>query len=71
MSEGGKRRRNFKSWARTEEDPSRIRGRSLGSKMAVGSGMGSLTGWEETWVVRYESASRRCVSDREDDARER
>ena len=68
MSEGGKRRRNFRSWARTEAEPSRIKGRSLGSRMAVGSGKGSLTGWEESCVVRYERASRRWVSDREDDA---
>ena len=39
--------------------------------MAVGRGRGSLTGREESWVVRYERASLRCVSEREEDARER
>ncbi len=71
MSEVGKRRRNLRSCVLTEADPSNINGRSLGSKMAVGSGIDALTGWEESWVVRYESASRRCVSEREDDARDR
>ena len=56
---------------RTGEEPSSIRGRSLWSRMAVGRGRGSLTGREESWVVRNERASRRCVSDREEDARER
>jgi hypothetical protein len=56
---------------RTEEEPSRIRGRSLGRRIAVGSGRGSLTGREESWLVRYERASLRWVSEREDDARDR
>ena len=56
---------------RTEEEPSRIRGRSFGRRIAVGRGRGSVTGRAESWLVRYERASLRCVSDREDDARER
>jgi hypothetical protein len=71
ISADGRRRRNLRSCVRTEEEPSRIRGRSFGRRMAVGRGRGSLTGREETWVVRYERASRRWVSDREEDARER
>lgn len=56
---------------RTEEEPSRIRGKSLGRRMAVGRGRGSLTGRDDSCVVRYERASLRWVSDLEDDARER
>lgn len=48
MSADGRRRRNLRSCARIEEEPSSIRGRSLGSRMAVGRGRGSLTGREES-----------------------
>ena len=71
ISEDGRRRRNLRSCVRTEADPSRIRGRSFGRRTEVGSGIGALTGWEESWVVRYANASRRCVSDFEEDARDR
>jgi hypothetical protein len=71
ISAGGRRRRNLRSCVRTEAEPSSIRGSSFGRRMAVGRGRGSLTGREDNWVVRYESASRRWVSEREDDARER
>ena len=37
---------------RTDDDPSRVRGRSLGRRMLVGSGRARLTGAEESWVVR-------------------
>jgi hypothetical protein len=39
--------------------------------MAVGRGRVSLTGREESWVVRYERASLLWVSEWEEDARER
>jgi hypothetical protein len=71
ISKGGSSLRNLRSCVRTEADPSRIKGRSLGSRMAVGRGRGSLTGREESCDVRYERASRRWVSEREDEARER
>jgi len=48
ISAGGRRWRNLRSWVRTEEEPSRIRGRSLGRRMAVGRGRGSLTGRDES-----------------------
>lgn len=51
--------------------PSSIRGRSFGSIIAVDTGRGELTGCEDRVVVRYESASRRWVSDFEVLARER
>ncbi len=71
MSAEGSSRRNLRSWLRTEDDPSRIRGKSLGRRMAVGRGRVSLTGREESWVVRYERASLLWVSEWEEDARER
>jgi hypothetical protein len=48
-----------------------MRGRSLGRRIAVGRGIGAFTGCEDSWVVRYANASRRWVSDREEDARDR
>jgi hypothetical protein len=39
--------------------------------MLVGSGRGRSTGAEESWVVRYDSASRLWVSERDEDARDR
>jgi len=47
MSAGGRRRRSFSIWVRTEEFPSRIRGKSFGRMTAAGSGSGSFTGWED------------------------
>jgi len=47
MSEGGRRERSFRRLVRTEEEPSRRRGRSLGRIIAGGKGRGWLTGWEE------------------------
>lgn len=52
MSVEGRSRKNLSNCVRTEEEPSRIRGRSFGRRMAVGRGRGSLTGREESWVVR-------------------
>lgn len=47
MSEGGSKESSFSRCERTEEEPSRRRGRSLGRMIAAGSGSGWLTGWEE------------------------
>ena len=71
MSAEGRSRSNLRRFERTEEEPSSIKGRSFGKSTAVGRGRGSLTGRQESCVVRYERASLRWVSEREEDASER
>ena len=67
-SDGGSRRKSFKSWDRTESDPSRSSGTSFLTRKNGAMGKGVFTGWDVNWFIRYDRASRRWVSEREDEA---
>lgn len=66
MSLAGSARRSLRSWVRTLELASRIRGRRVGRRTLTGWGRGESTGLETSEVVRCASESRRWVSDLEE-----